>query len=136
MASVPIGAKNEQKVLVTSEEAIDFIASEAARVLSTPRLIGHMEMTARNGVLDLLKPGEDTVGTHVEVKHLAATPIGMQVTFRAEVIGVDNRRITFKVEAFDEVEKVGEGTHERFIVDVARFATRVQAKAAKRQTVL
>lgn len=117
---------------MTGEVAVDFLGMEEARVLGTPYMIAFMEITARNSVKNLLDPGQDTVGTLVNVKHLAATPIGMQVTFRAEVIEVDDRRILFKVEAFDETEKVGEGVHERFVVDVARFASRVQAKLAGR----
>ena len=131
MADIPIGTKNEKKRLVTSDVAIEFTGSEEARVLSTPNLIGFMEMTARDAVIDLLEPGHDTVGTHVDVRHLAATPIGMQVTFRAKVTAVNDRRITFKVEASDEKEKVGEGIHERFIVNVARFGSRMRAKAAR-----
>jgi predicted thioesterase len=125
-----IGTKREEKLLVTSEVAIDFLGIESARVLSTPQLIGHLEMTARNSVKELLEPGHDTVGTQVSVTHLAATPIGMNVTFRSEVLSVEERRINFKVEAFDEKEKVAEGTHQRAIVNVAKFATRVAAKAA------
>jgi len=125
-----IGTKREEKLLVTSEVAIDFLGTEAARVLSTPHLIGHLEMTARNSVKLLLDPGHDTVGTQVNVTHLAATPMGMNVTFRSEVLSVEDRRINFKVEAFDEKEKIAEGTHQRAIVNVAKFATRVAAKAA------
>ncbi len=132
MAKVPVGTTREEKRLVTGEVAVDFLGMEEARVLGTPYMIAFMEITARNSVKNLLDPGQDTVGTLVNVKHLAATPIGMQVTFRAEVIEVDDRRILFKVEAFDEREKVGEGVHERFVVDVARFASRVQAKLAGR----
>jgi fluoroacetyl-CoA thioesterase len=125
-----IGTKREEKLLVTSEVAIDFLEMETARVLSTPHLIGHLEMTARNSVKPLLDPGHDTVGTLVNVAHLAATPLGMNVTFRSEVLSVEDRRINFKVEAFDEKEKIAEGTHQRAIVNVAKFATRVAAKAA------
>jgi len=126
-----IGTKREEKLLVTSEVAIDFLGMETARVLSTPHLIGRLEMTARNAVKPLLEPGHDTVGTHVNVAHLAATPMGMSVTFRAEVTSVEDRRINFKVEAFDEKDKIAEGTHQRAIVNIAKFATRVAAKAAK-----
>ncbi|HSB17581.1 MAG TPA: hotdog domain-containing protein, partial [Bryobacteraceae bacterium] len=105
MAKVPVGTTREEKCLVTGEVAVDFLGMEEARVLGTPYLIAFMEITARNSVKSLLEPGQDTVGTLVNVKHLAATPIGMQVTFRAEVIEVDDRRILFKVEAFDEREK-------------------------------
>lgn len=132
MSTIPIGAKREEKLLVTSEVAVNFMDVEEARVLSTPHLIAFLEMASRNAVKDLLDPGYDTVGTHVDVHHLAATPIGMQIRLRAEVISVDERRVLFKVEAFDEKEKIGEGTHERFIVHVARFASRVQAKAIGR----
>ena len=74
-------------------------------------------------------PGHDTVGTHVNVAHLAAAPIGMTVTFTAEVIRVDGRRVEFKVEAFDEKEKIGEGTHERAIINIAKFAARLAEKS-------
>jgi len=79
-------------------------------------------------VLPLLEAGHDTVGTHVNVSHLAATPLGMTVTFRAEVTGVTGRRVQFRVEAWDEKEKIGEGTHERAIIDIAKFATRLAEK--------
>ena len=133
MAQVPIGAKGEHKMLVTSEVAIDFLGMENARVLGTPYLIGFLEMTARNAIKPHLEEGYDTVGTHVDVRHLAATPMGMQVRFHAEVISVDDRRVRCQVEAFDEKEKIAEGTHERFIINVARFATRLVAKAAGTQ---
>src|SRR6266542_3005204 len=128
MANIPIGTKGEQTVLVTSEIAISFLELEAARVLSTPNMIRLMEMTCRNAVLPLLDPGHDTVGTHVNVAHLAAAPMGSMVTFTAEVIRVDGKRIEFRVEARDEIEKIGEGTHERAIINIAKFATRMAAK--------
>lgn len=132
MATIPIGAKGEHTLLVTSELAIDFLGTEGARVLATPQLIGNLEMAARNAIKPHLEEGFDTVGAQVNIRHLAATPMGMAATFRAEVLAVDDRRVTCRVEAFDEQEKVAEGTHERFIVNVARFASRVQAKAAGR----
>jgi fluoroacetyl-CoA thioesterase len=128
--AIPIGTKGERKLLVTSEVAISFMGAEGARVLATPQMILYMERTCRETVLPLLEPGHDTVGTHVNVAHLAATPIGMMVTFSCEVIGVNDRRIQFRVEARDEKDKIGEGTHERAIVNVARFATRVAEKKA------
>ena len=109
MANIPIGLKHEEKLLVTGDVAIDFLGQEGARVLATPRMIGQMEMTCRNAVFPYLDPGHDTVGTQVNVKHLAATPMGMTVTFRAEVIEVDDRRVTFRVEAWDEKDKAGRG---------------------------
>lgn len=130
MATIPIGAKGERKLLVTTDIAITFLGADGPRVLSTPHMIGFMEMTCRDTVLPLLEPGHDTVGTHVNVAHLAAAPIGMSVRFLAEVTQVDGRRITFRVEAWDEKEKIGEGTHERAIINVAKFATRLAAKKA------
>jgi len=130
MADIPIGTKREEKLLVTTEVAIDFLGLENARVLSTPNVIQHLEITARNSIKELVGEGFDSVGTHVNVAHLAATPIGMIATFRSEVISVKDRRVNFKVEAFNEQEKIAEGTHERAVVDIAKFATRVAAKAA------
>ncbi len=115
--------------LVTSAVAIDFLGQENARVLATPHLIAKLEMTARNSVKPLLDDGYDTVGTIVHVAHLAATPMGMNVTFRSEVVSVEDRRINFKVEAFDEKERIAEGTHQRAIVHVGRFATKLAAKS-------
>ena len=115
---------------MTTEVAITFLEDEGARVLSTPNMIRFMEMTCRNTVLPLLDPGHDTVGTHVNVAHLGASPIGMSVTFTAEVIRVEGRRVEFRVEARDEKEKIGEGTHERAIINIAKFATRLAEKKA------
>jgi len=128
MANIPIGARGEKKLLVTNETAIAFLGLEGPRVLSTPHMIGYMELTSRDAVLPHLDAGFDTVGTHVDVYHLAAAPIGAVVTFTAEVAAVDGRRIHFRVEAWDEKEKIGEGTHERAIVNVAKFATRLAEK--------
>ena len=128
MANIPVGAKREEKLAVTENVVIDFMGVEGARVLSTPNMILGLERTSRNLVLPLVDPGYDTLGTHVNVSHLAATPIGMTVTFRSEVVSVEDRRVNFKVEAFDEREKIAEGTHQRFIVNVERFAARMQKK--------
>jgi fluoroacetyl-CoA thioesterase len=130
MPPVPVGAHREEKLLVTGDVAIDFLETESARVLSTPHLIGYLEMTTRNLIKEHLPPGWDSVGTHVDVRHLAATPVGMAVRLTATVLSSDERRVTCRVEAWDEREKVAEGIHERFVIEVARFAARVQAKAA------
>ncbi len=100
----------------------------APAVYSTPRLVWDLEMAARQALRPYLEPGEESVGTSVQVRHLAATPVGMRVTARARVTEVDGRRVVFAVEAHDEKEKIGEGTHERFVVQVAKFAARVAAK--------
>jgi fluoroacetyl-CoA thioesterase len=129
VAQIPIGTSHEEKLEVTPEEAINFMGLPNARVLSTPNMILGLERTSRNMLLPLLDPGYDSVGTHVNVYHLAATPLGMTVTFRSEIVSVEDRRVNFKVEAFDQKEKIAEGTHQRFIVHAERFATRVQEKA-------
>jgi fluoroacetyl-CoA thioesterase len=128
MREIPPGTSAQQPVLVTPEYAIDFLGHEDARVLSTPHMIGFMEMTARNTILPFLDPDEDSVGTVVDVRHLAATPVGMSVQFSARVLEVDRRRVLFQVEARDEHELVGEGRHERFVIHVPRFASKVGLK--------
>lgn len=129
MDRIELGLKGEHRATVTADLAIDFLGLESARVLGTPSMILLMEMTARNSIQPLLDAGFDSVGSDVSVKHLAATPMGMTVTFRTEVIERDGRRVKFRVEAFDEREKVAEGTHERFVINVARFAERLRAKS-------
>ncbi len=97
-------------------------------VLSTPCMISYMERTAHRALLPYLAEGQTSVGTVVNIRHLGATPVGMQVRFRAELLEVDRRRLRFKVEAWDEQEKVGEGEHERFIIDQGRFDERLAQK--------
>ena len=128
MAEIAVGTLREYKTRVTSDIAISFLGLEEARVLSTPEMIRLMERTCRDAVLPLLDSGHDTVGTHVNVFHRAAAPMGSQVTFTAEVLGVNERRIQFRVEAATEAEKIGEGTHERAIVNVAKFAAKQAQK--------
>jgi fluoroacetyl-CoA thioesterase len=128
MAEIPLGTKGEFRTLVTNDITTSFLGMENARVLSTPHMIGIMEKTCRDTVLPLLDAGYDTVGTHVNVSHLAAAPLGSRVTFRVEVIGVDGRRLEFRVEAATEQETLGEGTHQRTVINVAKFAARQAAK--------
>jgi len=130
MANIPIGAKGERKLLVTTDVAITFLGGGGMREHTTPHMIGYMEHTCRDTVMPYLEPGHDTVGTHVNVAHLGAAPMGMSVRFQAEVTAVDGRRIQFRVDAWDEKEKIGEGTHERAIINVSKFATRLAAKKA------
>lgn len=122
---------------IVNEWVINVPESDTARVsggetlppvLSTPRLISYLERTAHYSVLAYLKEGQTTVGTVVTLRHLGASPVGMQVRFRSELVEVDRRRLRFKLEAWDEVEKVAEGEHERFIIDMARFDERLAEK--------
>lgn len=130
MPDIPVGATGKSRRTVSPDVAISFLGDENARVLATPWLIAFLEMTSRDTVKTYLLDEEDTVGTHVNVAHLAATPIGMQVDFHAEILSVNGRRILFKVEAFDTQGKIAEGTHERALINVKKFAERVQAKRA------
>jgi fluoroacetyl-CoA thioesterase len=128
MANIPIGTKLERQTEVSTDITTSFLGTEDARVLSTPHMIGLMEKTCRDAVLPLLESGYDTVGTHVNVSHLAGAPLGSRVTFRAEVIGVAERKVEFRVEAATEREMIGEGTHQRTIINVAKFAARQAEK--------
>ena len=102
-----------------------------APVLSTPHLVSLMEPTAHAAVIPFLEPGQSGVGAMVQIRHLAATPVGMQVRIRAELLEVQGRRLLFKVEAWDEVEKIAEGEHERFIIHWERFMEGVTKKQGK-----
>ncbi len=100
-------------------------------VLSTPRLVGYLERTAHQSILPHLPAGQTSVGALVNVRHLAATPVGMRVRFHSELLETAGRRLKFKVEAWDEVEKIAEGEHERFIIDQDRFDQRLEQKQAQ-----
>ena len=134
MHSVKIGSKREEPLLVTSEVAINFLELPDARVLATPQMIRYMEWNSRNLVLPFLEAGYDTVGTKVNVSHLAAAPIGAVVLFTSEVIAVEDRRVTFAVAAKTEEEVIGNGTHERTIINVAKFATRLAEKIQRQRS--
>jgi fluoroacetyl-CoA thioesterase len=126
------GPKNFEKTyMVTDAEAIHFLGPEVTPGLSTPSLVTWMELTARENAAPLLNPGEDTVGVSVEVKHLAPTPVGMKVRVASKLQSVEGRIYSFMIEAFDEMEKIGEATHARASINVAKFAARLAAKKGK-----
>jgi fluoroacetyl-CoA thioesterase len=126
MADYQIGTKREDVIEVGNDNAIRFLGSEGPRVLSTPQMILFMERTCRNLILPMLDPGHDTVGTHVNVWHRAAAPMGSAVTFFGELLSVNNRRVEFRVEARLGEKIVGEGTHQRAVIEIARFAEQVR----------
>lgn len=128
MADITLGLRMETRKLVTNENAISFLGRDDARVLATPWLIAYLEMTCREVVKPYLLDGHDTVGTQVNVRHLASAPIGSEVRFIAEVAGIEKRKVQFLVEAWSDIEKIAEGTHERGIIDVARFGAKAAAK--------
>lgn len=123
-------ASNE--ILVGTRDTAHHVGSGKIKVLATPVMIMLLEEAALNAVEDSLSQGYQTVGTHLDVSHIAATPVGMRVTAYAEVMEVDGRKLKFKVWAEDEVERIGEGTHERIIVEVAGFDKRASAKNTSR----
>ena len=129
MRPIPIGAKGTFSLQVTPARlANQFKDVELPPVFATPWMITAMENAALNAVREYLDPGESAVGTIVNIRHLAATPVGHQVTAEAEVTKVDGRRIEFKVSARDEIEEIGNGTHERMVVDMARLDKKLAAK--------
>ena len=97
-------------------------------VFSTPALVGLMEGAAVKALAGHLTPGQTSVGSRIDVRHLAATPVGMKVHARAELIAVEGRKMVFKIQAWDEVELIGEADHDRFLIDEARFVGKVQSK--------
>jgi fluoroacetyl-CoA thioesterase len=125
------GLLGEASATVDSTNTASAYAHGGVDVYATPAMVGLMEGAAINAIEHLLEEGQSSVGIRIDVRHLAATPMGLEVTARAELLEVDGRRLTFKVEAFDPVEKVGEGTHERAIVLLARLIERAEAKAPK-----
>jgi predicted thioesterase len=122
------GLKHSQSYRVTEEMTPPHLRSEPIRVLATPEMVRLVEQTAIQAVASRLKPGQTSVGTRVDIAHMAATPEGMNATVTVELTGVDRRRLSFRFEVHDEVEKVAEGTHERFVVDPEQRMPRLQAK--------
>jgi fluoroacetyl-CoA thioesterase len=130
MRPIPIGASGIYTQRVTPADlANQFKDTALPQVFATPMMIRAMENAALNAVREYLEPDESAVGTAVDIKHLAATPVGHQVTASATVTRVDDRRIWFDVSARDEVEEIGRGTHERMVVDLKRLANRLAQKA-------
>ena len=122
------GIKGSASCVVGPEDTAKALGSGAVDVFSTPKLVALMEKAALLSVRDYLDEGMDTVGTHLDISHNAATPVGMTVRAESELIEVDRRRLVFSVKAWDETELVGEGTHERFIIDRDKFLAKCNAK--------
>jgi len=124
------GMKNEITFQVEEEHTAVHVGSGALKVLATPVMIAFMERVGRDLLQEVLPQGYSSVGVHVNIRHLAPTPLGGSVRVTCEVMEVDGRRILFDVQAHDVEEKVGEGKHERVVIDVDRFLQRVEAKQA------
>ena len=134
MRPIPVGAKGTYTMRVMPAHlANQFKDAILPQVFATPMMVTIMENAALNAIRDYLEPGESAVGTVVNIRHLAATPVGHMVTATAEVTKVDGRRIEFNVSARDETEEIGRGTHERMVVDLKRLGSRLEQKAPERR---
>jgi predicted thioesterase len=128
-ANIPVGTSASKSVVVTREMTVAHFHENMPEVYGTPMMIYLMEVAAAEAIEQFLPTGWTSVGALVNVRHLAATPVGFTVTARAEVIAANGRQITFSVEAHDGSEKIGEGTHVRGIINLERFQARFKAKA-------
>jgi predicted thioesterase len=126
------GLRKEQDILVEEKHTAGHVGSGALRVLATPAMIGFMERNAHQLLAEHLPVGYSSVGVVVEVRHLAPTPVGQNVRLIAEVLEVEGLKVTLRVEAWDVSEKIGEGRHQRMVIDEARFLRRVEAKIAEK----
>ncbi len=125
------GLSAEFKHTVLDSDTASHWGSGGLPVFSTPSLVGLMESTAVIALRGHLPPGQTTVGGHIDVIHLAATPVGMNVRARAELVAVNGRKLKFKIQAWDENELIGEADHDRFVIDEARFMEKVKLKSHK-----
>lgn len=125
---VELGIKGRQETTVTTANVATNVGSGRVRVFATPMMIALMEKAAALSIEPYLEPGQSSVGTHIDVSHSAATPMGMRVWAETEVVEVDRRRVTFAVKAFDEKGLIGEGRHDRFIIDIEKFVSKAEAK--------
>ena len=128
MTTLIPGLSAELSITVSDADTASKWGSGLVPVYSTPALVGLMEAAAGKALEGQLEAGKTTVGGHIDVHHLAATPVGMTVRARAELTAVEGRKLTFQVEAWDEVEKIGQALHERFLIDTEKFVAKVQAK--------
>ena len=133
---VNVGATKERKVKINSNQTTSFLW-EGENVFSTPAMISEMEETCRLLLKEQFIPNAewDSVGTVVNIKHLAATPIGTEVLLKSKVISVNGRRVMFDVEAYDKIEKIGQGQHERFIINIPKFKNKFNKKIKQLETV-
>ena len=125
------GLEHSLEVTVTEEMTASHVRLAGVGVLSTPAMMRLIELAAHAGAQPFLAPGQSTVGTRIELAHLAATPVGMRVRATVRLVEVDRRRLRFQAEVLDELEKVGEGWNDRFIVDLDRSDARLREKLAR-----
>ena len=128
MNTLQPGLKGSIELIVGEEHTAPHVGSGRVHVLATPVMVNLMEAAALQAVEGLLPAGHQTVGTHLDITHTAATPVGMRVKAHAELIKVDKRTLTFSVHAEDEHERIGGGMHERIVINLERFDVRMQDK--------
>lgn len=131
MKTMETGIIGQEELIVNEMNTAEALGSGSLAVFATPAMIALMEKTARLSVAPFLEDGQSTVGTLVNVKHLSASPVGMKITCRTELKEIDRRRLVFHVECSDEAGIIGEGEHERFIIDEAKFMSKTEAKLVK-----
>lgn len=131
MKTMETGIIGQEELVVNETNTAEALGSGSLAVFATPAMIALMEKTARLSVAPFLEDGQSTVGTLVNVKHLSASPVGMKITCRTELKEIDRRRLVFHVECSDEAGIIGEGEHERFIIDEAKFMAKAEAKLVK-----
>jgi fluoroacetyl-CoA thioesterase len=131
MDELKSGLSAELELTVTGEDTAAQWGSGLVPVYSTPALVGAMEQAAVMALEKHIPVGKTTVGGRIAVEHLAPTPVGMNVRVKAELVAVEGRKLTFNIEAWDEVEKIGQATHDRFVVDQFKFMEKVRSKGAK-----
>ena len=127
------GLKATIEIVVGTRDTAAHVGSGKIGVLATPILVTLMESAALQAVEQFMVPGQQTVGTRLDISHTAATPVGMRVRAHAELTKVEGRKLTFTLRAEDEVETIGRGVHERLIISVERFDVRMQKKSAARE---
>jgi fluoroacetyl-CoA thioesterase len=127
-SALGIGLKGSSELIVGEEHTAPRIGSGRVHVLATPVMINLFEAASLAAIEHLLPPGHQSLGTHLDVTHVAATPVGMRVVAEAEVIAIEGRLVTFRVAAHDARDLIGEGTHQRVVVNLERFDKRVQEK--------
>ena len=125
------GLAGTAEIVVGTRDTAPHVGSGKIGVLATPIMVNLMEAAALQAVERFMRAGYQTVGTHLDVKHFAATPVGLRVVARAELVKVEGRTLTFHIRAEDEREAIGEGTHERLIINVERFDVRMQRKLGR-----
>jgi fluoroacetyl-CoA thioesterase len=131
LARITPGLRGSAELVVGPEHTAPFVGSGRIAVLATPVMINLIEAAALAAIEHLLPDGHQSLGIHLDVSHTAATPVGLRVTASAEVLKLDGRTITFRVEARDEFEPIGGGAHQRVVVSVTRFDERVQRKVRR-----